>query len=90
MKLPFTISRTGKNLTFAQRLRNIAISWGIPVLLLELVGIPWRLWIFMLLIAFPATALAVLCSAALEHTYFSHKKSSRPSTDNPHETREPR
>jgi hypothetical protein len=62
-------------MTFAQRLRNIAIWWGIPMLLLELVGIPWRLWIFVLLIAFPTTALGVLCAAALEHANFSHKKS---------------
>jgi hypothetical protein len=75
MRLPFTISRTGKNLTFAQRLRNIAIWWGIPMLLLELVGIPWKLWVFMLLIAFPTTALGVLCVAALEHAFFSVKKS---------------
>ena len=75
MRFPFTISRTGKNMTFAQHLQNVAIWWGIPVLLLELVGIPWRLWIFMLLIAFPATALTVLCIAALEHIYFSSKKS---------------
>ena len=77
-------------MTFAQRLRNIAIRWGIPMLLLELVGIPWRLWIFMLLIAFPTTALGVLCAAALEHAYFAHKKSSPPLTDNPHETSGPK
>lgn len=75
MTLPFTISRTGKTLTFAQRLRNIAIWFGIPMWLLELVGIPWRLWPLTLLIAFPVTALGVLCAAALEHAYFSHKKS---------------
>ena len=90
MRLPFTISRTGKTLTFSQRLGNVAIWWGIPVLLLELWGIPWRMWIFMLLIAFPATALAVLCAAALEHAYFSHTKSSQPSSDNPHETSGPK
>lgn len=61
-------------MTFAQRLRNIAIWWGIPMLLLELVGIPWRLWVFVLLIAFPTTALGVLCAAALEHLFFSGKK----------------
>jgi len=44
------------------------------MLLLELVGIPWKLWVFMLLIAFPTTALGVLCAAAIEHIYFSHKK----------------
>ena len=86
MRLPF--SRTGKTMTFGQRLRNIAIWWGIPMLLLELWGIPWRLWVFMLLIAFPATALAVLFSAALEHAYFSNKKSSQPSTDAPRESKE--
>lgn len=29
----------------------------------------------MLLIAFPVTALGVLCGAALEHAYFSHNES---------------
>ena len=81
MTLPFTISRTGKTLTFAQHLRDIAIWWGIPMLVLELVGIPWKLWVFMLLIPFPTTALGVLCAAVLEHAYFSHNKSSQPSTD---------
>ena len=76
MGLPFTISRTGKNLTLAQRLRHIAIWWGIPMWLLELVGIPWISWIFILLIALPVTALAVLCAAALEHLFFSARKSS--------------
>ena len=76
MRFPFTISRTGKNLTFAQRLRHVALWWGIPMLLLELVGIPWRLWIFILLIAFPATALGVLCSAAIEHLIFSARRAS--------------
>jgi hypothetical protein len=74
MRRSFSISRTGKTMTFAQRLRNVAIWWGIPMLLLELVGIPWRLWIFILLIAFPATAIGVLCAATLEHIFFSRGK----------------
>jgi hypothetical protein len=41
--------------------------WGIPMLLLELVGIPWRLWIYILLLAFPATAVGVVCFTALEY-----------------------
>lgn len=90
MTLPFTISRTGKTLTFTQRLRNIAIWWGIPMLLLELVGIPWKLWVFMLLIAFPTTAVGILCAAVLEHAYFSNNKSSQSSTNKSSETREPR
>jgi hypothetical protein len=32
------------------------------MLLLALVRMPWRLWIILLLIAFPATALGVLCA----------------------------
>ena len=85
-----TISRTGKMLTFAQRLRNIATWWGIPMWLLELVGIPWRLWPLTLLIVFPVTALGVLCAAALEHAYFSHTKNSQSSSDSPLETKEPK
>jgi hypothetical protein len=70
-----TIFRTGKITTFAQRLRHIAIWWGIPMWLLELVGIPWRLWPLTLLIAFPVTALGVLCWAALWQIIASDKKS---------------
>jgi len=62
-------------MTFAQRLGDLAIWWGIPMVLLELVGVPWRLWIFILLIALPATALGVLCFAALEHIFFSGERS---------------
>jgi len=75
MRFPLTISQTGKSKTFAQRLRYAAIWWGIPMLILELVGIPWRMWIFILVIALPLTALGVLCAAALQHVFFSGKKS---------------
>jgi cell division protein FtsW (lipid II flippase) len=88
MKLPFTISRAGKNLTFGQRLGKVAIWWGIPMLLLELVGVPWRLWIFILLIALPVAVVSVLCSAALQHIIFSPRKSSQPSTGDPRESKQ--
>jgi len=75
MRFLQTISQTGNSKSFAQRLRYTAIWWGIPMLLLELVGVPWRMWIFMVLIALPATALGVLCAAALQHFVFSRKRS---------------
>jgi len=62
-----------KNWTFAQRLGFEAIWWGVPMLLLELIGASQRLWVGILLIAFPVYALMVLCSAGLEHLYFSDK-----------------
>ena len=43
------------------------------MLILELVGIPWRMWIYILLLAFPATAIAVVAGAALEHLALSRK-----------------
>jgi hypothetical protein len=89
MSIDFTISRTVKDMTFAQRLLHNAIWWGIPLLLLELWGIPWGSWIFILLIGLLPTALGVLCTAALQHIYFSQKKSSQSSTDNPREPKEP-
>jgi hypothetical protein len=72
--LQTTISRAKQDRTFIQHLQYNAIWWGIPMLLLELVGIPWRLWIDILLIAFPMTALGVLCKAALEFIVIFRKK----------------
>ena len=71
MKL--TISNPRKNWTFAQRLKWQAIWWGIPMMLLELIGVSWRLWIGILLIAFPVYALMIVCAAGLEHLFFSDK-----------------
>ena len=68
-----------KNWTFAQRLKFEAIWWGVPMLLLELIGASRRLWVGILLIAIPVYALMVLCSAGLEHLFFSDRAdSSRP------------
>ena len=68
-----------KDWTFAERLKFEAIWWGVPMLLLELVGASWRLWTGILLIGFPVYALMVVCAAGLEHLYFSDKSdSSRP------------
>lgn len=73
MKLFTTVSRSRINRTFGQRLRSTALWWGVPMLILELVGIPWRMWIYILLLAFPATAIAVVAGAALEHLALSRK-----------------
>jgi hypothetical protein len=44
MKFPLTISRSKKDRTFIEHLQYTVVWWGIPMLLLELVGIPWREW----------------------------------------------
>ncbi len=88
MSIHFGVARTIRKMTFAQRLVHNAIWWGIPLLLLELWGIPGESWIFILLIGLLPATLGVLCITTLQHIYFSQKKSSESSTDNPGRTRE--
>jgi len=53
--------------TFAQRLLGIALWWGIPMVCLELIGLPLRGWSYALIIVVPATLLGVVVYALLEH-----------------------
>ena len=66
---------TSKKRTFAQRLRDQALFWGIPILCLELIGLPIRgislvesleMLGLVLLILAPATMLGVLVGALVE------------------------
>jgi hypothetical protein len=58
-----------RTLTFAQRLWRIAVFWGVPMVCLELIGIPRRLWATMLILAISATFVGVFVGAALEHWF---------------------
>ena len=49
-----------------QRVRTIAIFWGLPFMCLELVGIPRKGWGLILLIEVPATIIGVFIFALIE------------------------
>ena len=74
MSFLLKISRTRKDMTFAQRLRYIAIWWGIPIWLAELVGVSWRSWILVLLVALPVAAISSVLWAALWHIVSADKR----------------
>jgi hypothetical protein len=52
--------------TFMQRLGSVALFWGLPVLCLELIGIPRRRFGSVLPIAIPVTILGVFVFALIE------------------------
>ena len=60
-----------KKWTFWQRFRNVAIFWGIPMVCVELIGLPAIGWAFALAVAVPATLVGVLAYRALEHLLIS-------------------
>jgi hypothetical protein len=53
--------------TFLQRVRSMALWWGIPAVCVELFGVPRNLWLYVLILAIPATALGVVAGAAILH-----------------------
>jgi hypothetical protein len=65
------LALTGKRLTFRQRLISNALWWGIPMVAAELIGVPIRYWVWVVVFALPVTALGVLVSTALEHGFFT-------------------
>lgn len=60
------LAATGKRRTFGQRLKSAALWWGVPMLALELIGVPIKYWLWVVVFALPATALGVFVYAALE------------------------
>ena len=60
-----------KRLTFRQRLLRDAIFWGVPMLCLDLIGVPFWGWRPALEILVPATFVAMLAVTALEHFLIS-------------------
>jgi hypothetical protein len=58
-----------RKLTFSQRLWRIAVFWGIPMVVLELIGIPRQSWGTILVLAIPATLVGVLVGTVLEQWF---------------------
>lgn len=67
----FRISITKR--TFWQRVRSLALWWGIPAVGAELWGVPRDLWIYVLILAIPATVVGVLTGAAVLHAVAKHR-----------------
>ena len=61
------LALTGKRRTFRQRLLSNALLWGIPMVAVELIGVPVRYWVWVVILVLPATALGVLVWTLLEH-----------------------
>lgn len=57
--------------TFSQRFKREAIWWGIPMVCVELIGIPMVGWVWVLIIAVPATLVGVLAITIIEHLLIS-------------------
>jgi hypothetical protein len=57
--------------TFRQRFTSEAIWWGIPMLCIELIGVPIFGWPIVLILAVPATLAGVLAVTAIEHLLIS-------------------
>jgi hypothetical protein len=77
MKLSF---RLGRKQTFLQRFRRELIFWGIPMVYLELIGIPMFGWVTVLAMVVPATLVGGPCrcdNGASLIFCFSKRKSSR-------------
>jgi hypothetical protein len=55
------------NKSFIERLFHIAVFFGIPMSLLELIGAPRDLWLPVLAISVPFTMIAVFFLAIIEH-----------------------
>lgn len=56
-----------QNLTFQQRFNHNALWWGIPMLCLDLIGVPLWGWMTVLFITVPATLVSVLAISGIEH-----------------------
>ena len=60
-----------RNLTFLHRFAHEAVWWGIPMVCLELIGIPLFGWFTVLVIALPVTLAGVLAKTGIEHVLVS-------------------
>jgi hypothetical protein len=66
--------------TFPQRLASAMVWWGIPMMCLELIGIPKRYWVPVLILVLPATILGVFIEALIEHGIVKHLEQKRMDT----------
>ncbi len=69
----FQLKKTPK-LRFSQRFARMMLFWGVPMVCLELIAIPTKLWGGVLFIVLPLTLVAVLAATALEHWFITYKK----------------
>jgi len=60
-----------QNRRFLQRFNENAVWWGIPMVCVELIGVPLWGWVTGLVIVVPATIAAVLATTAIEHFLIS-------------------
>ena len=56
---------------FSERLKREALFFGVPMVCLELIGIPLIGWVTVLVIAVPATFVGLLITTTIEHYLFS-------------------
>lgn len=68
--------RRNPKLTFSQRLLRISLWWGVPMVIVELIGVPRRDWAGVLVIIVPATVLGVIAYTLLEHLLVWHGRRS--------------
>jgi hypothetical protein len=61
-------------MTFSERFVHVAVLWGIPMVALELIGISWKSWGIILILAVPATLVGVLVFTAIEHWFYSPER----------------
>jgi hypothetical protein len=61
-------------MSLKQRLFSVALTWGVPVLLLDLVGAPRQYWMTIVMLALPGLLGGVLVYSLLEHMVLSRKK----------------
>jgi hypothetical protein len=63
--------------SFTRRVRDVGIWWGIPLICLQLIGIPMREWGWVLVWSIPGTLFGVLFFAVAEHSFIYLLKRSK-------------
>jgi hypothetical protein len=61
-------------MTFKERFLHTVVFWGGPMVCLELIGIPFSSWGFVILFSIPATLLGVLVYTTIEHWFYTGGK----------------
>lgn len=63
--------RRGPRKTFVQLFTHDFIFWGIPMICLELIGVPILGWVIVLAMVVPATIIGVLAGVGIEYLLVS-------------------
>jgi hypothetical protein len=61
--------------SFVRRVLRTALTWGVPILCMELIGVPRRDWGWILVLAAPGTLLGVVVYAGFEHWLARRRRS---------------